>query len=101
MTAMRRGLSRAYACAARPNLRTTKENDSSFFGAIAGASARSKTFPPMSEAYAGEGSTDDGRGKVDASNATPTTRVTTLANGATIASEDAFGATTAVGVGRA
>ena len=28
----------------------------------------------------------------------PTTRVTTLANGATIASEDAFGATTAVGV---
>ena len=98
MTAMRRGLSRAYACAARPNLRTTKENDSSFFGAIAGASARSKTFPPMSEAYAGEGSTDDGRGKVDASNATPTTRVTTLANGATIASEDAFGATTAVGV---
>ena len=29
--------------------------------------------------------------KVDASNATPTTRVTTLANGATIASEDAFG----------
>ena len=98
MTAMRRGLSRAYACAARPNLRTTKENDSSFFGAIAGASARSKTFPPMSEAYAGEGSTDDVRAKVDVSNAPMTTRVTTLANGATIASEDASGATTAVGV---
>ena len=67
MTVMRRGLSRAYACAARPNLRTTKENDSSFFGAIAGASARSKTFPPMSEAYAVGGSNDDTRAKVDAS----------------------------------
>ena len=85
---------RAYAAAAKPALEATKSASTKSRGSILGAifgSEKAAVLPPMDVAYAHEAG---GNAKPTAM---PTTSVTTLANGATIASENGSGATLAVG----
>ena len=86
--------SRAYAAAAQPALGTTTKADKApgFLSALF-AGSKATVFPPMGEPYGASG-----MGANTDAVAAPTTSVTVLANGATIASENApRGATVALG----
>jgi len=93
--------SAAYSAAAKPALRTagdkTTTTNNGLFGSVFGSSGAAVKFPPMSETFAH--AEKGGNSGVDAvNNNAPTTSATVLPNGATIASENAPGATTAVGL---
>ena len=91
--AKNRALRRAYAAAAKPALggprAGAKANGA--LAAIFGSGGKATTFAPMSETHAHDAPTEA------RATAPPTTSVTVLANGATIASENTPGATLACG----
>jgi processing peptidase subunit alpha len=93
--------SAAYSAAAKPALttagdKTTTTTRNGLFGSVFGSSGAAVKFPPMSETFAH--AEKGGNSSSDVVNNAPTTSATVLPNGATIASENAPGATTAVGL---
>ena len=92
--AKNRALRRAYAAAAKPALGGPRADAKATNGALAaifGSGGKATTFAPMSETHAHDAPTEA------RATAPPTTSVTVLANGATIASENTPGATLACG----